>query len=44
MLVSAGDFHFVVECKAKGEAASVAMAVRSVKDFAARLKTKSPAW
>lgn len=41
LLVSAGDFHFVVECKAKGEAASVAMAARSVKEFAEQLKTKN---
>jgi hypothetical protein len=41
LLVSVGDFHFVVECKAKGEAASVAMAARSVKEFAEQLKTKN---
>jgi ribosomal protein S28E/S33 len=41
LLVAAGDFNFVVECKAKGEASSVAMAVRSAKEFAGRLKEKS---
>lgn len=41
LLVVVGDFNFVVECKAKGEAASVAMAVRSAKEFAGRLKKKS---
>ena len=41
LVVVVGDFNFVVECKAKGEAASVAMAVRSVKEFAGRLKKKS---
>lgn len=41
MVVSAGDFNFVVECKAKGEAASVAMAARSARAFAEQLKKKS---
>jgi hypothetical protein len=41
LLVSVGDFHFVVECKAKGEAASVAMAARSVREFAEQSKRKS---
>ena len=33
LLVAVGDFNFVVECKTKGEAAAVAMAARSVKEF-----------
>jgi Transcriptional regulator, AbiEi antitoxin, Type IV TA system len=41
LLVSAGDFNFVVECKATGQAASVAMAVRSVRKFAEQLKKKA---
>jgi hypothetical protein len=41
LLVAVGDFNFVVECKAKGDASAVAMAVRSVKEFAGRLKRKS---
>ena len=41
LLVSAGNFHFVVECKAKGEAAAVAMAARSAREFAEQLKTKN---
>src|SRR5438445_2716943 len=38
LLVSVGDFNFVVECKATGQAASVVMAVRSVRKFADQLK------
>ena len=41
LVVAVGDFNFVVECKAKGEAAAVAMAARSAKEFAGRLKKKS---
>lgn len=41
LLVVMGDLTFVVECKARGEAASVAAAVYSVKEFAGRLKKKS---
>ena len=41
LLVAVGDFNFVVECKAKGEASAVAMAVRSVKEFTGRLKKKT---
>jgi DNA-binding MarR family transcriptional regulator len=41
MIAHAGDFIFVVECKAKGEAASAAMAARQAKDFAQHLKKKS---
>lgn len=41
MIAHAGDFIFVVECKAKGEAASAAMAARQAKEFAGRLKKKS---
>ena len=38
LVVSAGDFNFVVECKAKGEAAAVTMAARSSRAFAGRSK------
>ncbi len=41
LVVVVGDFNFVVECKTKGEAAAVAMAARSVKEFAVRLRKKS---
>jgi len=41
LLVSAADFTFVVECKASGQAASVAMAARSVREFAKQLKKES---
>jgi hypothetical protein len=41
LVVAVEGFIFVVECKAKGEAAAVAMAARSVKEFAGRLKKKS---
>jgi len=41
MVAHAGTFIFVVECKAKGEAASAAMAARQAKDFAQHLKKKS---
>jgi len=41
LLVAAGDFNFVVECKVKGEAAAVAMAARSARAFTERLKKKS---
>ncbi len=41
MIARAGDFIFVVDCKAKGEAASVAMAARQAKEFTGRLKKKS---
>jgi DNA-binding MarR family transcriptional regulator len=41
MIAHAGDFIFVVECKARGEAASAAMAARQAKEFAGRLKEKS---
>ena len=41
LLVSVGDFNFVVECKATGQASSVAMAVRSVRKFAELLKKKA---
>ena len=34
LLVSAGDFNFVVEWKASGQASAVAMAVRSIRRFA----------
>ena len=41
LLVAAGDFDFIVECKATGQAAAVAMAARSARHFAAQLKKKS---
>ena len=41
LLVTVGNFKFVVECKASGQAASVAVAARSVKEFAEHLKRKS---
>jgi Transcriptional regulator, AbiEi antitoxin, Type IV TA system len=41
MVVSAGNYTFVVECKAKGEAASVALAVRSVKEFAEKFRRRN---
>jgi Holliday junction resolvase len=41
LLVSAGNFHFIVECKTKGEAAPVAMAARSAREFAEQSKRKS---
>jgi hypothetical protein len=41
LVVAVGDFNFAVECKAKGEASAVAMAVRAAKEFAKRLKKKS---
>jgi len=41
LLVTVGNFNFVVECKASGQAASVAVAARSVKEFAEHLKRKS---
>lgn len=41
MLVSAGKLLFVVECKASGQAASVAMAIRSVSKFAEQLGKKA---
>ncbi len=41
MVAHAGGFIFVVECKAKGDAASAAMAARQAKEFAKRLKKKS---
>ena len=41
LLVTVGDFNFVVECKASGQAASVAMAARSAREFAEQLKKKS---
>jgi DNA-binding MarR family transcriptional regulator len=41
MIAHAGDLTFLVECKAKGEAASAAMAARQAKEFAERLKKKS---
>ena len=42
LVVSAGDFTFVVECKAKGEAAAVALAARSAKSSTARIKKSIP--
>jgi DNA-binding MarR family transcriptional regulator len=41
LLVAVGDFHFVVECKVKGEATAVAMAVHSAREFAEKWKKKS---
>jgi len=41
LLVSAGGFNFVVECKASGQAASVAIAARSAREFAEQLNKKS---
>ncbi|HEV2209896.1 MAG TPA: type IV toxin-antitoxin system AbiEi family antitoxin [Verrucomicrobiae bacterium] len=41
MLVSAGKLRFAVECKASGQAASVAMAIRSVREFGEQLGKKS---
>jgi ribosomal protein S28E/S33 len=41
LILTVGDVNFVVACKARGEAAAVAMAVRSVKEFAGRLKKKN---
>lgn len=41
LVVSAGRFNFVVECKASGDAAPVGSAVRTVKEFAARSKKKN---
>lgn len=41
LLVSAAGFHFVVECKVSGQAASVAPAVRSVKAFVDRSRKNS---
>jgi hypothetical protein len=41
LLVAVGNFNFVVECKASGQAASVVVAARSVKEFAEHLKRKS---
>jgi hypothetical protein len=41
LLVSAGDFNFVVECKASGQTAWVAMAAHSAREFAEQLKKKS---
>ena len=41
LLISAGNSTFVVECKTIGAASSVAMAVRSVKEFAERIKKKN---
>jgi hypothetical protein len=40
LLVTVGDLNFAVECKVKGEASAVAMAARSVKEFAGQLKKK----
>ena len=40
LFVSAGGFNFLVECKTTGQAASVAMAARSVRKFAAEFKKK----
>ncbi|HEX5397707.1 MAG TPA: hypothetical protein VFY06_01490 [Verrucomicrobiae bacterium] len=39
MLVAVGRVNFVVECKSSGAAAAVGMAVRTVKEFAGRLKS-----
>lgn len=41
LLVAAGNFNFVVECKVSGHAAAVTMAARSAREFAEQLKTKS---
>ena len=41
MLVSAGKLLFAVECKASGQAASVAIAARSVREFAEQFGKKS---
>ena len=41
MLISVGDLHFAAECKGSGQAASVAMAARSAREFAEQFKRKS---
>jgi hypothetical protein len=41
LLVSAGDFIFAVECKSSGQAASVAMAAHSAREFAEQLNKRS---
>jgi hypothetical protein len=41
LLVTAGEFIFVVECKTSGEAAVVIMAARSARQFAEQWKKKS---
>lgn len=41
LLVAVGDFVFVAECKASGQAAAVTMASRSAREFAQHLKKKS---
>lgn len=41
MLISAGRLLFVVECKASGQAAAVATAVRAAREFAGQLGKKS---
>ena len=41
LLVSVAGFHFVVECKVSGQAASVALAVRSVKAFVGQSRKNS---
>ncbi len=40
LLVVAGDFNFVVELKTTGEAAAVAMAARSARQFSEQWKKK----
>ena len=40
LLVSVGNLVFVVECKTSSQAASVAMAARSVKGFVERFKKR----
>lgn len=41
LLVAAGNFNFVVDCKTTGQAAAVAMAARSARQFAEQWKKKS---
>ncbi len=41
LLIAVGDLNFVVECKASGQAAAVAMAARAARGFAEQLKKKS---
>jgi hypothetical protein len=41
LIAQAGGFTFVVECKSKGEAASVAMAARQVRAYAEHFKKKA---
>ena len=41
LIAQAGGFIFVVECKSKGEAASVAMATRQVRAYAEHFKKKA---